>query len=141
PFAGEPLEDRGGAQPAVLVVDRADATAVREPDAGSRRGHPLVVGHVDEAIPEPPRRLLAQNAGGRAFRVSLDDAAGDVEVAVRPRERGRVEPERVIVPGPERGRRRARGVVERGRGRLLAPLGVAPAGAADPAARRRGPDA
>ena len=59
---------------------------------------------VDVALAELPRRLLAQHAGRLAALVALDDAARHLEVAVRAGERGRVEPERVVVLRDQRGR-------------------------------------
>ena len=65
----DPAEDRGRAEPAVLVVDRRDAAGVRDPDALARRLDPLVLGHGDEALAEAPGRLLAQDPGGRSVGV------------------------------------------------------------------------
>ena len=69
---------------------------------------------------------------GAPVRVALDDAARHVEVACGPGERRAVEPERVVVLRPQRGRRVAGDGVERRRGRRLGPVGVAPARSADP---------
>src|SRR4029077_2422674 len=57
----------------------------------------LVVGNDDVPLLEAPRGFLAQHTGRLAARVAHDDAALDLEVAVRKCERGRVEPERVVV--------------------------------------------
>ena len=72
----------------------------------------LVVGDREVALLEPPRGLLAQHAGRLAVRVALDDAAVDVEIAAGERERGRVEPERVVVLRDQRGRTLAGDCVE-----------------------------
>ena len=107
------LEDPGRAEPAVLVVDRDHAAARRDAQALARRLDPLVLGHRREAGAELPGRLLAQNPRRLAVRVALDDAAVDLELAVREGERRRVEPERVVVLRPERGRGRPGHLVER----------------------------
>ena len=52
-------------------------------DAGAHRVEVLVVRHAQVPLLEPPRRLLAQHAGRLAALVALDDAARDLEVAVR----------------------------------------------------------
>src|SRR5262249_10182696 len=102
PFAlVDPTEDRRRPEPAVLVVDGCHATAVRGPDPLTGGRHPLVLGHGDEALPEAPGGLLAQDTRRFALRVAFDDAALDLEVAAGNCERGRVEPERVVVLRPE----------------------------------------
>ncbi len=93
----EPLPQSRRAEPAVLVVDAGDAARVRELHADAHRVDVLVVGDAQVPLLEPPRRLFAKHAGRLAVRVALDDAAVDVEVAAGERERGRVEPERVVV--------------------------------------------
>ena len=111
--------------------------------AGAHRLEVLVVGHDHVALLEAPRRLFAQDAGRLAVLVALDDAAVHLEVAVRARECGRVQPERVVVLGDHRGRRVAGDRVEIVPCRLALRLPVAapPAVAAQPApggrARRR----
>ena len=85
------------AEPAVLVVHRGDAARVRELDAGAHRVEVRVVGHEHVPLLEPPGGLLAEHARRLAVRVALDDAARHLEVAARERERGGVEPERVVV--------------------------------------------
>ena len=84
---------------------------------------------------EAPRRLLAEHAGRLAARVALDDAAVDLKVAVGSGERCRVEPQRVVVLGDQRGRRLAGDCVEVARGRVDAgrPVAAPPAVAPQPA--------
>src|SRR5439155_27382318 len=84
-----------GAEPTVLVVDACDAAGVRDLHARAHRVEVRVVGDDHVALLEPPRGLLAQDAGRLALRVSLDDSSPNLEVAAREGERGRVEPERV----------------------------------------------
>ena len=134
----QPLEDSGGAEPAVLVVDRDDAARVRELDAGARRLDPFVLGREHVAVTETPCGLLAEDARRLAVLVPLDHPAGDLEVAARCRERGRVEPGRVVVLRDHDRRRPAGDGVECLLGWLGAgiPVTVAPAVAAQPAARR-----
>src|SRR5581483_9280701 len=108
----------------------------------SHRGERLVVAGLRVRLAEVPRRLLAQDPGGLAALVDLDDAARHFQVAVRARERGRVEPGRVGVLREEEGRRVAGDGVESLTRRLLAPVRIAPAEAANPPfARRRVPHA
>jgi hypothetical protein len=90
-----------------------------------------------------PGGLLAQDPGRLAGGVALDDAARRLEVAARERERGGVEPEGVAVVRAQRhGRVREDGVERVAVGPVaVRPQLVAPAAAADPAARRsRGGD-
>ena len=61
-------EDRGGAEPAVLVVNRGDAAGVRDPDALPGRVDELVLADGDEAVAEAPGRLLPQDPGRLARR-------------------------------------------------------------------------
>ena len=91
-----------------------------------------------------PGALLAEHTGRLAPLVTDDDAALDLEVAVRVRERRRVEPERVVVACHQRRRRFARHTVECLLRRLdrRRPVARAPAHAAQPTsglhlARRR----
>ena len=67
----------------------------------------------DPAVAEPPRRLLAQDPGRLAPLVALDDAARDVQIAVRGGERGRVQPRGVVVLREHDRRRLAGDRVER----------------------------
>ena len=136
PLLAQPLEDPGRAEPAVLVVDRDDPARVRELDPGARRLDPLVLGREHVAVAEAPGRLLAEDARRLAVLVTLDDPARDVEVAACGRERGRVQPDRVVVLRDHDRRRLAGDRVERLLGRLGAgiPVAVAPAVAAQPAA-------
>ena len=59
----QPLEDLGGADPAVLVVDGRDAAAVSELHACSRDFEPFVLGDGREPLAEAPRGFLAQHSG------------------------------------------------------------------------------
>ena len=130
----EPLPEADRAEPAVLVVQRRDAAPGRDLDALAHRLDVLLGRHLDEARLEAPRRLLVEHAGRLAGLVPDDDAALDLEVAARERERGRVEPERVVVLGDQHRRPVAHDLVERlPRGRAVGPVGVAPALAAQPA--------
>ena len=113
PSASRRCQRRERAEPAVLVVHGCDAARVRELDSGSHRLEVLLVVGQHVALLELPGRLLAQDAGRLALGVPLDDAARDLEVAVRERERGRVEPERVVVLGDQRRRAPAGHRVER----------------------------
>src|SRR6476659_5000841 len=132
----DPSEDPVCAEPAVLVVDRADTALVRdaEPVAGPR--HPLVLRHDDVPLAEAPGGLLAQHARRLAVRVALDDASVNLEIAAGAGERSRVEPERVVVLRPERGRPLPGDLVERAARRMLRPVGIAPAVTAEPLAPR-----
>src|SRR5581483_9168286 len=98
----------------------------REPEGGAHRLQVLVVRRLDVALLELPGRLLAEHAGGGAALVALDDAAGNLEIAVRARERGRVQPERVVVLREQGGRDVPGDGVERLLRRFLAPVGAAP---------------
>ena len=106
----EPLEERQAADPAVLVrdrrVDRGDAARSGElqPLANRRQRLALAVRRLDELLAEEPCGLLAQDAGRLAVLVDLDDAAVGAQVAVRVRERRRVQPHRVPVARGQRGR-------------------------------------
>ena len=130
----DPLEDPRRAEPAVLVVDRHDPAARRDPQPVARRLHELVLARHRDPGSELPGGLLAQNACRHAGRVALDHASVDLQIAVRARERGGVEPGRVVVLREEQRRGVAGDRVERGRRRLLVPLRRSPAVAADPAA-------
>ena len=131
---GEPLEDPRRAEPAVLVVDCDDPAGIRDPHSLTGGVDPLVVGDCAEAGPEAPCRLLPEDAGRLAFLVTLDDAAVDLEISLGKGERGRVEPERVVVLRPEGDRSRSCDLVERLPRRLDLPCCGAPAGTADPVA-------
>ena len=93
------------------------ATPVGVGDANALAGRldPLVLGDGDVAVAEAPGRLLAQDPRRSPVGVALDDPAGLVEVPACAREAGGVEPERVVVLRPERGRRVSRDRVERRR--------------------------
>ncbi len=138
PLVAEALEDPGRAEPAVLVVDRADAARVGELEPGPRRLDPLVLGREHVAVAEAPGRLLAQDPGRLARLVALDDAAVHVEVAAGGGERGRVEPGGVVVLRDQDRRRLAGDLVERLLRRLDSrlPVAVPPAVAAQPAPGR-----
>ena len=60
----DPAEDRRGADGTVLVVNRSDPPRVGDADAVADGVVPFVGGDLDEALPEPPGRLLAQDPGG-----------------------------------------------------------------------------
>ena len=137
-LVAQPLEDPGRAEPAVLVVNRPDAARVGQLDSSARRLDPLVLGREDVAVAEAPGRLLAEDAGRLAILVPLDDPTRDLEVAARRRERGRVEPDRVVVLRDHDRRRLARDLVERllRRQQARAPVAVPPAVAAQPATGR-----
>ena len=83
-LVAQALEQAKVAEPAVLVVHRRHAARDRELDAGAHRVEPLVLADLreHEAPPELPRRLLAQHARRLAAVVELDDAAGNLQVAV-----------------------------------------------------------
>ena len=64
-------------------------------------------------VTEVPGALLTEHAGRLTALVADDDTALHLEVAVRVRERRRVQPERVIVARHQSGRRVAGDAVER----------------------------
>ena len=130
----DPPEDPVRAEPAVLVVDRSDASLVRDSKAVAGRGDPLVLRDGDVPLAEAPRRLFAQDAGRLTGRVALDDAARHLEITIGPHQRRGVEPQRVVVLRPERGRALAGDLVERLPRRVLCPCGIAPAVPTDPLA-------
>ena len=140
PFPLEPLPEAQRAEPAVLVVHGRDPARRGEADAGAHRRHVLVVGDVDVRVAEVPARLLAQDAGRLALLVELDDTAGDLQVAVRARQGGRVEPERMRVARHQRHRPVGYDLVQRLLGRLdrRRPVAAPPAAAAQPGALRVG---
>ena len=114
----------------------------REPQAVAGRVHELVLARHREAGAELPCRLLAQDAGRLAGSVPLDDASLHLQVAVGERERGGIEPERVVVLRPEQRRSVSGRRVESLLRRLRVPLGRSPARPADPApVARMAPDA
>src|SRR5205823_2042812 len=125
----QPLPQARRSEPAVLVMDRGDAAGRREPDAGSHGLDVLGLGNRQVALLEAPGRLLAQDARGLPVLAALDDAALDLEIATRERERGRVEPERVVVLREQRRGTVAGDRVEVGLRRLasLRPVAAAPA--------------
>ena len=104
-----------------------------EPQPLARRFHKLVLRHRSEPRAELPRGFLPQDPGRLSLFVPLDDAAFDVEVTAGSRERGGVEPQRVVVLREERGGRLSCHFVEGFLRGLDVPLGRAPAGAANPA--------
>src|SRR5262249_30252682 len=123
----QPLPQPERAEPAVLVVHSGDTARGGKLEPASHRLDVLVVGGAEVALLEPPGRLLAEESRRPARLVPLSDAALDLEVAVREREGGRVEPERVVVLGEQRRRRRAGDLVEVPTCRLLRPAAAAPA--------------
>jgi hypothetical protein len=134
----ESVEDAQRSQPAVLVMDGRDAARVRDPDPSAAGLDHLVLGGAGIRVAEVPGALLAQDAGRLAGLVPLDDAARHLELAVREREGGRVEPERVVVLRHERGGDGTRDRVEVGLRRLHGrrPVAAPPAEAAQPAPLR-----
>ena len=141
-FPLELLEDGERSEPAVLVVDRDDAAGIREPDSLARGVHHLLMRRPHVEVAEMPRAFLAQDAGRLALLVALDDAAGNLEVAVRPSEGRRVQPERVVVARHERGRDVARDRVQGFLGRLDGgrPVAAPPAEPPEPASFGNRPD-
>ena len=137
-LVAQPLEDPRRAEPAVLVVDRADAAGIGQLEPDPRRLDPLVLGREHVAVAEPPGRLLAQDARRLAVGVPFDDAAVDVEIAARGGERRGVEPDRVVVLRDQDRRPLAGDGVQQLLRRLdvRLPVAVAPAVAAQPAAGR-----
>jgi hypothetical protein len=93
-------------------VHGGDPARARDPDALAGGLDHLVLCRANVEVAEVPRALLAQHSGRLAALVAHDDAARDLEVAIRLSEGGRVEPERVVVTGHERRRRVARDPVE-----------------------------
>src|SRR5207245_5773025 len=87
-FFAEALPDGERAEPAVLVVDGCDTARDRDADSFARRVDQLVLGRPDVPVAEMPGAFLAQHAGRLAPLVSHDDAALDLEVAVRSSESG-----------------------------------------------------
>src|SRR5919108_5043736 len=131
------LPEAEGADPAVLVVDGRNAPRRRNAQPFAHRAQVLLVRRVDVAIPEAPARLLPQDPGRLPRGVALHHTAVDLEIAVRPRESSRVQPERVRVLREERDGNLARHRIEDLLRRSLRPLGVAPAAPAEPAAGPR----
>jgi hypothetical protein len=134
----EPLPQARRAEPAVLVVDAGHAARVRELHAAAHRVDVFLVGNSQIALLEPPRRFFEEDTGRLPVGVALDEPAVGLEVAARQRERGRVEPQRVVVLRDQRGRPVARDRVEVVLRRQpgVRPVGVPPAVAADPGALR-----
>ena len=132
------LEDAQGAEPAVLVVHGDDAARERERDRLAAGVDHLVLGGPNVGVAEVPGALLAQDARRLAALVALDDTARDLQLALHARERGRVEPERVVVLGHERHGHVARDCVERLLRRLggRSPVAAPPAEPAQPASAR-----
>ncbi len=130
----EPLPEADRAEPAVLVVERRDSARGGDPDALAHRFDVLVGGDGDESAFEAPRCFLVEDARRLACLVPDDDAAFDLEVAARERERRRVEPQRVVVLRDQHGGPLALDLVERlAGGRAVRPVGVAPPLATKPA--------
>jgi hypothetical protein len=96
-LAFELLPDGERPEPPVLVVDGGHAPGACNANALPRGVDHLLVRGVDVDIPEVPGALLSQDTCGLAALVALDHAALDLQVAVRLGERGRVEPQRVVV--------------------------------------------
>ena len=132
----EALEDAQRAEPAVLVVHGHDPAGQGERDRLAGGVHHLVLGRAHVGVAEVPRALLAEHARRLAVLVPLDDAAGDLELGVGEGERGRVDPERVVVLGHQRHGHVAGDGVECLLRRLdrRRPLAVSPAEPAQPPA-------
>ena len=141
PSRAKALPEAQRAEPAVLVVHRGHAAGSRELDACAHRVDVLVVGRLDVAVAEVPARLLAQDAGRLAALVELDHAARDLQVAVRVRQGGGVEPDRVRVARHQRHRPVGGDRVERLLRRLgrRSPVAAAPTAAAQPGAAAKSP--
>ena len=135
-MVAQPLEDRGCADPAVLVVNRGHASAMSELHTRARHLEPFVLGYGREPLAEPPRRLFPQHSGRLARRVALHDAAFDLEIPSCEGKRGRVQPQRVEVLRPQRGRCLAGDLVERLLRGLRLPVRRSPTLTADPAGPR-----
>src|SRR5207302_4063373 len=86
-------------------------------------------------VAEVPCALLAQHTGWLAAFVELDDSARNLKVAVRKRERSRVQPERMAIARLERNRAVAADRVEVVPRRLdrRRPVAAPPASPAKPA--------
>ena len=127
---------RRAPEPAVLVVHGHDSAGQRERDRLARGVDHLVLRRAHVRVAEVPGALLAQDAGRLAVLVTLDDAAGNLEVGVGQRECRGVDPERVVVLGHQRHRHVAGDSVECLLRRLdrRRPLAVPPAEPAQPPA-------
>jgi hypothetical protein len=130
------LEQLERPQPPVLVVDRGDAARRRDAQPAAAGVQQLGDGRGRVAVAEAPGRVLAQHAGGLPGGVAFDHPSGRVQVAAGVRQRGRVHPHRVVVlrredHGPVGG-----DLVERRARWRVGPVGVAPAQATHPGARR-----
>ena len=136
-LVAQPLPEARGAEPAVLVVYGRHAAGGGDAQSLAHRVHVLVVGNGELLVSEVPGGLLAEDPRRLAAVVPLDHAAGDIEVAAGERQRGRVEPERVVVVGEERGRSVARDGVER----LLRRAASAHSASRQPKPRRTPPGA
>jgi hypothetical protein len=117
-------------------VHRGDAAARGHAETGAHRLEVLVVADLDVQVAEAPRGLLAQHARRLAGRVALDDASVRLQITVRAREGGRVQPKRVGVAGEQRDGHVERHLVEHPPRRLggRRPVAGPPAAAAEPAA-------
>ncbi|MBA3375028.1 MAG: hypothetical protein H0U00_04320 [Actinobacteria bacterium] len=105
---------------------------MRELDAGTCDLEPLVLGDGGKPFAKAPCRLLAQDAGQLAVLVTLDDSALDVEIPVCEGEGCGVQPKRVQILRPERGRSVTCDLVEHVLRRLRLPFRRAPPLPADP---------
>jgi len=111
-FLAEALPDAERSEPAVLVMDRRDPPRNCDADALARGLDQLVLGRPYVRVAEVPGAFLTEHAGRLAALVADDDTAFDLEVAVRVRERRRVQPKRVVVARRQGGRRVACNAVE-----------------------------
>ena len=142
PVVEQPLPEPRRSEPTVLVVESRDASRGRELQPVAHGLDELVVRGPEIQVAERPGRFLAEDARRLAALVDLDDAAVGLQVTVRLRQSGRVEPQRVVVTGHERRRRVSRDGVERLASRLdrRRPVTAPPAPAPQPAAGLDGPD-
>ena len=138
----QPLPEPRRPEPAVLVVESRDTSPGGELQPVAHGLDELGVRGPEIQVAESPGRFLAEDARQLAAFVDLDDAAVGLQVAVRLRQSGRVQPQRVVIPGHERRRRVSRDGVERFASRLhrWRPVTAPPAPAPQPAAGLDGPD-
>src|SRR5207248_8300764 len=93
----EALPEADRAEPAVLVVERCDPARRGDLDSVAHGRDVLLGWDLDEPALELPGSLFVEHSRRLAPVVPDDDSALDLEIAVREREGGGVEPERVVV--------------------------------------------